>query len=267
AVVVGLMATLTAWLCFLLTDERGTGPHRHRDVKPPPVTSIAGDLLRNGPFKLVFAGVAVTGGLYGAELAMVPYLAKYWFGDPAVSRTLFTTQAVLSLASVPVWLHVGRRYGKHQIWIAGTLLAAAGLLAVFLLAQKSVWLAALFYGLSNVGATGFILVFYAMTADTVDWGEWQTGRRQEGVIFGAISFANKFAAGIATAGVGGALSLVGFVSDAELGDETLFGMRAIGLLAPAAAFVLSALLMTRYSLTRTVHADIVSARPAATETR
>ena len=117
---------------------------------------------------------------------------------------------------------------------------------------------ALLYGLNNVGATGFILIFYAVTADTVDWGEWRSGRRQEGVLFGTISFANKFAAGIATGAVGTALVWVGFVTDAVQSDQTLLGMRTIGLLIPAIAFIASALLMLRYPITKDRHEEIVA---------
>jgi Na+/melibiose symporter-like transporter len=214
----------------------------------------------NRPFVMVFVGVAIFGGFYGAELAMVPYFAKYWFGDPAISRTLFTTQAIMSLASIPIWLWLGHRYGKKAVWITGTSLAAAGLVAIFALASHSIWTTAILYGVANVGATGFILIFYAMTADTVDWGEWRSGRRQEGVIFGAISFANKFAAGVATGAVGAALAWVGFVTDQVQSDATLLGMRVIGLLIPAVAFVVSALLMVTYPLSKQRHEEILAER-------
>lgn len=257
AILVGCIATSTILLCFLFTEEK--------DVRltstprtPPTITEITKDLLANRPFLLVFAGVAIFGGLYGVELAMIPYFAKYWFNDPSVSRTLFTTQAVMSLLSIPMWLFLARRYGKRFVWVAGSTLAALCLIAIFAIASTSVWLTALLYGLSNLGATGFLLVFYAMTADTVDWGEWKTGRRQEGVVFGAISFANKFAAGIATGGLGVALATIGFVSDQAQGPATLDGMRVVGLLLPATAFLISALLMTRYPLSRQVHEEILS---------
>jgi len=261
AAVIGVAAAATALLCFLLTEERDVHLGSGHGIGKVPLSSIAGDLTSNRPFITVFFGVAIFGGFYGAELAMISYLSKYWFDDTAVARTIFTTQGVMSLASVPVWLALGRRYGKKFVWIAGTVLAAAGLIALFLLASRSVWLTAVLYGVSNVGATGFILIFYAITADTVDWGEWLTGRRQEGVIFGAISFANKFAAGVATGAIGTALVWVGFVTDTVQSESTLLGMRVIGLLIPAAAFVVSAVIMLWYPISRQRHAELLAAQP------
>ena len=171
AALIGLIAALTAWLCFAYTREREipAGSALPTDGRGA-VRAIASDLIANRPFLMVFFGVAIFGGFYGAQLSMIPYVAKYWFGDPAAARTLFTVQAVLSLASIPGWLAIGHRFGKKTVWIAGTTLAAAGLIAIFVSASKSVWFTAVLYGIANIGATGFILIFYAMTADTVDWG-------------------------------------------------------------------------------------------------
>ena len=263
AALVGVVAALTAWLCFAFTQENALQARSQSEESKIPLTSIAGDLLRNKPFLMIFVGVAIFGGFYGAELAMIAYMAKYWFDDTGVSRILFTTQAVMSLASVPMWLYLGRRYGKKFVWISGTSLAAVGLIAIFVLGSKSVPLTAVLYGINNVGATGFILIFYAVTADSVDWGEWQTGRRQEGVIFGAISFANKFAAGVATGAVGTSLVWVGFVTDAVQSESTLYGMRVIGLLVPAIAFLISAALMLPYPISKERHAEIVATKANA----
>ena len=260
AALIGVCAAATALMCFAFTEERDTHVASATHSGDLPINKIAGDLIANKPFLMVFAGVAIFGGFYGAELAMVPYIAKYWFDDPAASRTLFTAQGVMSLASVPMWLAIGRRFGKKAVWITGTALAAVSLIGMFVSASSSVWLTAGLYGLANVGATGFIMIFYAMTADTVDWGEWRTGRRQEGVIFGAISFANKLAAGVATGAMGTTLAWIGFVSDETQSADTLWGMRAIGMLVPALAFLVAAAMMIRYPLDKSTHEEIVAAR-------
>lgn len=260
AALIGCMAVVTSLLCFAWTEEKDVhvaGRHSNENFS---LRNMGGDLLSNRPFLLIFSGVAVFGGFYGAELALIPYFAKYWFNDASLARILFTSQAIFSLASIPLWLWLSRRYGKKTVWITGASLASIGLIAIYLLASKSIWLTAVLYGINNAGATAFIMVFYAMTADTVDWGEWRTGRRQEGVIFGAISFANKCAAGLVTGIVGAALAWVGFVSDQAQSIDTLNGMRMIGLLIPATAFLISAALMAPYPITRRRHADIIAGR-------
>ena len=265
ALLIGVFATITCWLCFQLTDESkpvlSNTPARDR----PPFKTILGDLIGNRPFLRVFFGVAVFGGFYGAELSMIPYVAKYWFEDASLSRTFFTTQAVMSLCSVPLWLWAGKHFEKKLVWLLGTGMPSMALLLLYVLASKSVLLAALLYGVSNVGATGFILIFYSMTADTVDWGEWKKQRRHEGAIFGAVSFSNKFAAGVATGALGAGLSWIGFVSDRAQSSETLASMILMALVVPALAFLLSALLMLNYPISRNRHQKIVKHSEQADE--
>ncbi|MBC6411992.1 MAG: MFS transporter, partial [Hyphomonadaceae bacterium] len=215
-------------------------------------------LVKNRAFILLFFGVAIFGGFYGAEISMTAYMAKYWLGDESYTKILFTAQAVASLASIPFWYWLGVKKGKTHVWIAGVIMAATGLLGLFFLRPDNLYTMAGLYAFTNMGATGFITVFYAMTADSVDWGEWKTGQRHEGIIFGLVSFANKFAAGVASFGVGAGLALIGFKADTQLDDGQLSGMFVIGMLLPALAFLAAAALMTQYPVSRQVHGKIVA---------
>ncbi|MEM9013495.1 MAG: glycoside-pentoside-hexuronide (GPH):cation symporter [Pseudomonadota bacterium] len=257
AAVVGVAAALTSLICFAATREAKEDEEIVSAARIP-LKTAAPDLLGNKAFLLLFAGVAIFGGFYGAELAMTAYFAKYWLGDAGLARVLFTTQAFASLASIPVWLWLGKRFGKSHVWTTGVLLASAGLFGVFFIRPENYMIMAALYAVANVGASGFILIFYAMTADTVDWGEWVSGRRHEGVIFGAISFANKFAAGVATGFVGVSLTWIGFAANETPSVSVINGMFVIGALIPAIAFVVAASLMRWYPVSREAHQKILA---------
>lgn len=257
ASLVGLSAALFIFLCFASTREPPDEPEAEIGDKASLRRALP-DLLRNRAFVLLFLGVLFFGGFYGMQIAMTAYIAKYWLGDAAITSTLFTTQAIAALASIPLWLWLGKRFGKSFVWMAGTLLAAAALSTLFVLRPDTVYGVAALYSLGNIGGTGFIIVFYAMTADTVDWGEWATGQRHEGIVFGAISFANKFGAGLAKGAVGAGLAAVGFVANTDVSQATLDGMFVIATLLPASGFAIAALLMRWYPVSRETHAQIIS---------
>lgn len=261
AMVIAVAAASTSWICFALTREPA------ESLAAPKVSKKSGNaggvlttlsnLARNKPFLLVFFGVAIFGGFYGAQISMTAYFAKYWLGDAGLTRVLFTTQAVASILSIPIWFWIAKRFGKARAWVIGTSLAALGLILLFLVRPNDQIAMSAFYSVTNIGATGFILIFYAMTADTVDWGEWQSGIRNEGIVFGAISFANKFGAGVVTGAVGAALSAVGFIANETPSAATLNGMFFIGMLIPAAAFLIAAALMAFYPISRERHAEVI----------
>jgi len=66
---------------------------------------------------------------------------------------------------------------------------------------------------------------------------------------------------VATGAIGTALVWVGFVTDTVQSESTLLGMRVIGLLIPAAAFVVSAVIMLWYPISRQRHAELLAAQP------
>lgn len=263
AAVLGVAAVATIWLCVRATRGREALVDLAHESAAPRL--VLRDLAANKPFLLLFTGVIIYGGFYAAQISMTSYVAKYWMQDAGVARWLFAVEAAAGLASIPLWNKLGQARGKRAVWLAGAGLATFGLLAIFILRPTNAWLLAGLYGLSNAGSTGFIVVMFAMTADTVDWGGAHVGRRHEGIIFGAIAFANKFANGAFTGITGAALGWVGFVSNRTPGPETIDGLFLLALAMPAAGFLLSVAIMWRYPISREVHAGLVRHRAALKE--
>lgn len=254
ASLVGATAAFFIFLCFFTTREPADEP-QEEEAHMPSLSAAFPDLMRNRAFLLLFLGVFVFGFAYSMQIAMTAYVAKYWLGDAANTSTLFTTQAIAGLCSLPMWMWLGKRYGKSVVWALAMLLAATALASLYLIKPDQVWQVAAFYSLGNIGGGGFLMVFYAMTADTVDWGERNEGRRHEGVVFGAISFANKLGNGLSKATVGTGLALAGFIANTEASPETIDGIFMLATLLPAACYILVAALMKWYPVTKASHAE------------
>jgi glycoside/pentoside/hexuronide:cation symporter, GPH family len=257
AAVLGALAALAAWTCFTATRGRDAaqGP-------PPPRSDFAprrilADLVRNRAFLVLFVGVIVYGGLYGVQISMLGYIAKYWLGDATLARSLFAAQAVAALATIPLWNWLGRRHGKRVVWAAGAVVAAFGALAIYFLRPTDALHFMAWCAISNAGSTAFIVVMFAMTADVVDFSGWQSGRRHEGVIFGAIACANKLANGVMTGLAASALAAFGFVANTAMSAETLDGLFRVAMLVPAIGFLASAALIRAYPITKSLHAAAV----------
>ena len=105
------------------------------------------------------------------------------------------------------------------------------------------------------GGAGY-LTFWAMVPDTVEYGEWRSGVRAEGVVFGLISFIQKAALGVAVGVLGELLGLVGYVANQPQAAETLSAMRW---LMTAALGVVGVIFMARYPIDRQRHAELVNA--------
>src|SRR5699024_10175432 len=66
----------------------------------------------------------------------------------------------------------------------------------------------------GIGGAFFGAVMWAMVSDTVDYGEWKTGYRMEGLTNSASSFGYKVGNGLGSALLGIILSLGGYVGSA-----------------------------------------------------
>jgi GPH family glycoside/pentoside/hexuronide:cation symporter len=90
-------------------------------------------------------------------------------------------------------------------------------------------------------------------ADITDEHELRTGRRQEGVYFGALAFAGKSSSGIGHGIAGVGLDLIAFPTNAAVGSVAPEVVRNLGVLyGPGLAVlaVVSLACFSRYRLTR-----------------
>jgi len=216
-------------------------------------------VLRNGPFLQVAACMLCHASAQAFVLAGAPYYFSFVRGEP---ESLGLSMAVMIggvAVFVPVWTVISRQIGKRLTWIIGASWSAVALLVLSTMAQA---LQPLFLAGMAAAAFGFAavnLTAFAMLPDTVEFGEWQSGVRVEAALFAALTLSQKVATGIAAAGSGLMLELVGH---SKLSPMAGAGAQAFGVMifvAPALAIALSLLAIWRYPLSTALHARLVRA--------
>ncbi|MYE12371.1 MAG: hypothetical protein F4X99_12090, partial [Gammaproteobacteria bacterium] len=119
------------------------------------------------------------------------------------------------------------------------------------------------------GAGGLAVVSSnSMMADVADEHELETGRRQEGIFFGALSFASKGAAGLGTLIGGLALDVIQFPIGAAPGGvdaATVFNLGAVYGPMLGVFVVFTVYCLMHYRLTEGRHAEIMAALAARPE--
>ena len=89
----------------------------------------------------------------------------------------------------------------------------------------------------------------SMVADCVEYGEWKTGKRSEGMIFSSNIFKTKLASAIGGALCGYVLAFVGYKANAVQTISTLNGMHVMYSLIPGIIAIFSIISLRRYNLT------------------
>lgn len=161
--------------------------------------------MHNRDFLLLMGGIFIASAIAGTASALEIYMQTYFWGlTPEDLRWFGLTiaGAVLAFALVPP---LQARFEKHQVLIVSALFNLVNGFALVALRFAGVltlpvdaWLLAFLIVnvLLRVTADTLIgIMFASMVADTIDAQELVSGRRQEGLFSGALSFAAKATSG------------------------------------------------------------------------
>ena len=101
------------------------------------------------------------------------------------------------------------------------------------------------------------VVISSMTADTIEYGEWKTGQRNEGVITSTRTLITKIASALVGVAVAIVLTMTGYVPNVEQTASTMNAFHFVVALLPGIVMMIGAIPMFFYPLTEKRHAEIV----------
>ncbi|MEE2567852.1 glycoside-pentoside-hexuronide (GPH):cation symporter [Pseudarthrobacter sp. J64] len=187
----------------------------------------------------------------------------YYLRDVLSRVDLFPVMAAAQVAiTLTLAVFIQRpvaRWGKRAVYSAGGALGAAGGLLTFAAPSELplLGLAGLVMGLL-ASATVSILT-WALIADTVEYGEWKTGVRVQGINYALLAATRKLGMGFGAAVVAFSLAWGGYESgSAGQSDAATLAIRAAAGLLPAALVLAAVGIMCWYRLTDQRHAELVA---------
>lgn len=187
------------------------------------------------------------------------YYVRDVLGAIKLYPLLSTLQLIATFALAPMIPILVRRFGKRATYVGGALLMAAGGLLTLLAPSTAVPLAFTGLVLAMVGMLLINMLVWALEADTVEYGEWKTGVRSEGIVYALFSFTRKTGQAVGGAVAAYALAFGGYAAGAaHQSDGALFGIRAGAGLLPTVFGLLAGAIMFAYPLTDARHAEIVA---------
>lgn len=183
----------------------------------------------------------------------LPYYAKYILGnDDWMYSVLYTTEfLILGLGSFCCSLLL-RKVSKRDMALGGAILAIVAQLAFFINPYSFNW-ALITIAIRSIGEAPMFAVIFGMLADTVEYGQWKTHTRYEGLIFSSSSLGSKVGPGLMNALIGGLLAFSGYISSTagslvkqpESAKAMILTLYKWG---PVVSWVLIALILVNYKL-------------------
>jgi len=188
--------------------------------------------------------------------ALIVFFVTFYMGRPEWAGGLFLFQFVFGIFAGPIWLRIGRRYGKHRTAVAGELLQVAINFALLLVTPETFPLLLALTLAQGLAQGSGNLMLRAIVADVADKHRLDSGEDRTGLYYSVFSLAGKTATAVA---VGIALPLVswlGFDPKSANGPDALGGLLLVFAAGPAIAHTLSAALIARFPLDEATHAEI-----------
>jgi GPH family glycoside/pentoside/hexuronide:cation symporter len=141
-----------------------------------------------------------------------------------------------------------KKFGKRTLCLAGLILSVVTCF-IYFIDVRSIWVAAIGLLFRNLGLMPTNIMFMASITDTIEYGEWKTGVRTEGLINSAASFGMKVGTGLGGAIVLWTLAAADFNADlvkqASSADNAIITLMII---LPAAMYAVMAVLMFFFKL-------------------
>ena len=140
------------------------------------------------------------------------YYMEYVFGNKDLYAVLAAICGISQLAALSVYPVFAKRFNRKQLYSFATLLILIGYL-IFAFAEVSIVLIALSAVLIFVAQAFIQLLMLMFLADTVEYGQWKLGKRNESITFSLQPMINKIGGAISTAIISVSVVLAGIKTD------------------------------------------------------
>lgn len=205
-------------------------------------------LVENAPLRRLLLADLLLGIQGGINGSIHFFFVGLVLGMPQHASTYLVVLFVTGLASVPLFVRMSYRLGKHTTLCVSAFVTAVGTIGLFFLPSGSFWPAFvvfLFVGV-NIGAKDFLM--RSIMADVVDEDRLRTGVDRSGLFFSMLTLTAKVGLAASVGIIYPMLDLVGFDPAGVNPESTLTGVRLVAATSPTLLLVLVVAVMWRFPL-------------------
>ena len=244
----GVVAIIFFLIVFFTTKEAVTEEAKKAGTEEKVSIPHALKSLIHNKYWMILLAIFFLNSVVNAFIGVNVYYAQYIMNDDSLVGSLSIFQNIASFAAFAVCTGIIRKVGKQKIAISGVAISFIGYAMVLLnpTSYAILYIAAVVKGVGNAALSG---VMYGMLADTVEYNDWKSGIRAEGLVFSANSIGQKIGSGIGSAVLGWVLAAFGFVSSSSAQPASaISGIRVIFLYVPLVVFAIMFVILLFYKL-------------------
>ena len=253
--VFGLASALPLFLVFLNTREHSEYMRSEQTLGLKESIKIT---WQNRPFVFGLIMFLFNGVTMSIIQVILLYYVKYVVERESQSDLIMATIFIVAMLVLPLWEWISRRSNKRWAYISGvSFLAVILLILSSLTPETNLVFIMILCVLAGIGVSAMHVMPWAILPDAIEYGEWKTGERQEGMFYSLITLAQKVASSIAVPGALLVLQASGYVPNSDVQPASaIVGIRLVAGLIPAITLSLGILFTFLYPLERERYKEI-----------
>lgn len=211
-VVFGALEIVTFMITFLFTRERVNTTEDDSRLKIPVALGFKA-LVKNKYWFMATLNLILIFIAQGINGSAEVYYTKIVLGNSDLVGTFSVALQATQIICMFFIAGFVKKFGKRNVLMTGAAIMIAGY-GIMGIGAENLTLLIAGCVLRGVGNAGISACMFAMVTDTIEYGEWKTGIRTEGLINSAASFGQKIGNGLSSVILGAILSIGGYVGTA-----------------------------------------------------
>ncbi|GFP74683.1 MFS transporter [Clostridium fungisolvens] len=245
---VGIVAILLNFAQFAILKERFVIP-RDKDAKYS-LKQIADSVLKNKTAIIGLVFIFILNLSNGLKSAIMIHYFKYFFHNEGLMVTMGIVGLIPTMLGVMLSGVITKKIGVRNNLVVGSLISIVTTVLVLFIPSTPNGMT-VFIALSVIGALFGGITMPAqgtLMPAAMDYAEWKTGINSNAFMGSLQGFMQTFATAISGAIAAGALSIIGYVPNAEQSSTTLFGLKVLMSILPAVIYAFT-LIVWKFDLT------------------
>jgi len=241
--VFSVLAIFSYFICYYLTTERvhiEVSPEKQKDNS---VFVMLRNALTNKALVSIIAASVVMLLSQMTLQSMANYVYPNYYGNTTAQSVSMVVMLAGSLAVAAVAKPISIRFGKAEVAVVASFIAAAVCVLLFFIRPQNVWVYVALQAICWLALGVFSMISWALITDVIDYSELKNGIREDGSVYALYSFARKLGQAVAAGLTGTMLTAIGYTDTTAFEEPVRNGIFNISTLIPAIGFILLAFIL------------------------
>jgi GPH family glycoside/pentoside/hexuronide:cation symporter len=244
----GLVSALPMFLTFFGTEER----EDLVDLKRPTILESIKSVWKNVPFRYglgIFLATWISVDILQSSLL---FYVKFVVQREPQNEIIMATIFVIAMFALPIWNWVSNRWSKRYAYMGGIAFwAVVQMVLMSLTPSASMVLILILCAMAGIGVAAAHVLPWAILPDAIEWYEFKTGERHEGMFYSITTLARKITSAGTVPLIGVVLELTGYEPNmAQQSAEAVRGIRMVIGPIPAILLCIGIYIAFKYPLDR-----------------